>query len=268
MNNGTEIPWIGLGVYRSPSGITTQNAINYALDAGYIHVDTAKIYGNEQDVGQAIRNTQIPREEVWVTTKIWNADHGYEKAIKAGNESLKKLGFDYIDLLLIHWPVEGGVRLETWRALENLLDDGKCKAIGVSNYMVRHLEELLDNCSVPPAVNQIELSPYNYLYRKEVVDYCRSNKILLEAYSPLTKGKKLNDPSLVEIASKYTKSSAQLLIRWAIQQGFIVIPKSTNENRIRENSNIFDFTISKEDMSRLDSFNEELITGWDPTDTP
>ncbi|MFW9853774.1 MAG: aldo/keto reductase [Candidatus Thorarchaeota archaeon] len=258
---------MGLGVYRSPSGPMTQNAVKYALEAGYIHVDTAKIYRNEQDVGQAIKNSPIPREDVWVTTKIWNADHGFDRAIKACGESLNKLGFDYIDLLLIHWPVEK-LRLDTWRAMEALVDDEKCRSIGVSNYMRRHLEELLDDCSIPPAVNQIELSPYNYLYRKEVVDYCRSKNITLEAYSPLTKGRKLNDPKLVEIATTYSKSPAQILIRWALQQDFIVIPKSTKKDRIQENGNVFDFEISEEDMSRLESFDEELITGWDPTNAP
>jgi diketogulonate reductase-like aldo/keto reductase len=263
-----ERKYLGLvGVYRSPAGTITQNAVKFALEAGYIHVDTAKIYRNEHDVGQAIKNNPIPREDIWVTTKVWNADHGYDRTLKACDESLKKLGFEYIDLLLIHWPVEK-LRLDTWRAMETLVDDGKCRAIGVSNYMVRHLEELLDNSSIPPTVNQIELSPYNYLYRKEVVDLCRAKNILVEAYSPLTKARKLNDPKLVEIADKYSKTSAQLLIRWGIQQGFIEIPKSTKENRIKENSDIFDFTITEEDMSRLDSFNENLITGWDPTNAP
>lgn len=267
LNNGVEIPFLGLGVFQSPPGETTRKAVLYALEAGYRHIDTAKIYGNEQDVGQAIRESGIPRSEIFVTTKLWNQDHGYDATLKAFTKSNQRLGLDYIDLYLIHWPVRG-LRLETWRAMETLLAEGKCRAIGVSNYLVRHLEELLDHCRVIPAVNQIELSPYCYLYRKETVDFCRAKGIWLEAYSPLTKGEKLRDPKLVKIASKYHKTPAQILIRWALQHQFIVIPKSVRRDRIRENAQVFDFSISPEDMSYLDTFNENLTTGWDPTHAP
>ncbi|MFW9991171.1 MAG: aldo/keto reductase [Candidatus Odinarchaeota archaeon] len=267
LNNGIEMPFIGLGVYQSPGGNVTTNAVLYALEAGYRHVDTAKIYGNERDVGRAIREGPVSRKEIFVTTKLWNSDHGYSATIKACNESLEKLRLEYVDLYLIHWPVKES-RLESWRAMETALDEGKCKAVGVSNYMVRHLEELLDNCSITPAVNQIELNPYNYLYMKEIVDLCRSKNIQLEAYSPLTKGKKLNDPKLVDVARKYSKTPAQILIRWALEEKMVVIPKSTNKTRIRENSSVFDFTISREDMEYMNSFNEDLITGWDPTKAP
>jgi len=267
LNNGIKLPNLGLGVFRSPPGRITKMTVLYALKAGYRHFDTASLYGNEQDVGQAIKESSILREEVFVTTKLWNTDHGYDSTIRACNKSLQKLGFDYIDLYLVHWPVKGP-RLETWRAMEALLDDGMVKAIGVSNYMVHHFEELLEYCTITPAVNQIELSPYNFQFREDVVEFCRSEGIQLEAYSPLTKRIKLKDPKLVELATKYAKTPAQILIRWALQQKLIVIPKSTNKDRIYENFNVFDFAISLEDIEYLNSFNEDLITGWDPTNAP
>lgn len=265
--NGDELPLLGLGVFRSPAGEVTKQAVIHALETGYRHIDTAKIYGNEQAVGQAIRESKINRSEIFVTTKLWSDDHGYDNAINACSQSLKELNLDYVDLYLIHWPVEGK-RLDAWRAMETLLDEGKCHGIGVSNYMVLHLKELFDHCSVLPMVNQIELSPYNYLYRKSTVDLCRDQGILLVAYSPLTKGKKLEDPRLLDVVQKYNKSPAQILIRWALQQNFAVIPKSINRDRINENANVFDFSISEEDMDYLDSLNENLITGWDPTNAP
>lgn len=212
LNNGVTIPALGLGVFRSPAGEMTRNAVLHALEAGYRHIDTAKIYGNEESVGQAIRESGIPRSEIFLTTKLWNSDHGYDATLRACDESLTKLGFHAVDLYLVHWPVQG-LRLETWRAMETLLAEGKARAIGVSNYMVHHLEELLEHANVVPAINQIELSPYNYLYRKEVVDLCRANDIQVEAYSPLTKAQKLHDPKLVELARKYSKTAAQILIR-------------------------------------------------------
>ncbi|MFX1505092.1 MAG: aldo/keto reductase [Promethearchaeota archaeon] len=262
-----EIPWIGLGVYRSPPGSVTRKAILSALKAGYRHIDTAKIYGNEIDVGNAIRESNIPRDDIFVTTKLWNSDHGFDSAIKACNESLRKLNFDYIDLYLVHWPVEKK-RLDTWKAMENLFEEGKVRSIGISNYMKRHLTELIDNCRIKPTVNQIEISPYNYLYRKETIDFCQSNNIALEAYSPLTKARKLNDPKLIQVAERYSKTPAQVLIRYILQQKIIVIPKSINPTRIRENADVFDFTLSQDDMQFLTSFNENLITGWDPTNAP
>jgi diketogulonate reductase-like aldo/keto reductase len=265
LNNGVEIPVVGLGVFRRPAGEATKSAVRYALEAGYRLIDTAKIYGNEASVGEAIRESGIPRSEVFVTTKLWNADHGYEATRRACAGSLRKLGLDTLDLYLVHWPVEG-LRLETWRAMETLLAEGRCRAIGVSNYMVQHLEELLEHCVVAPAVNQIELSPYNYLSRKEVVDLCRAQGIQIEAYSPLTKGLKLKDPKLVRIAQTYAKSTAQVLVRWAVQHGFVVLPKSSSRERIRQNADVFDFAISEADMATLDSFDENLVTGWDPTE--
>ncbi len=265
LNNGIKIPVIGLGVFRSPVGEITRNAIQHALQAGYRHIDTAKIYANEGDVGVAIAESSIPREEIFVTTKLWNDDQGYDAALRALDESLARLQMEYVDLYLIHWPVDE-LRLQSWRAMEQAYRDGKALAIGVSNFMKRHVTELLDNCKIVPAINQIELSPFNYLYRKDTIDFCLEHDIEIEAYSPLTKGRKLDDPNLLKLAKKYTKTPAQILIRWALAHEFIVIPKSTNKQRIIENISVFDFSISQEDIEFLDGLNENLVTGWDPTD--
>ena len=267
LNNGVEIPSIGLGVYQSLAGSETVNAIHWALEAGYRHIDTAKIYRNEDSVGKAIRSASVRRQEIFVTTKLWNSDHGFDNALRAIDESLAKLQLDYVDLYLVHFPVFGP-RLETWKAMERILEEKKARAIGVSNYMPLHMKELLAHCNVPPAVNQIELSPYIYEHRAETLKICRQENILLQAYSPLTKARKLADPKLVVIAEKYKKTSAQVLIRWALQEGFIVLPKSTNKERIAQNIDVFDFEISGEDMTTLNGFNEKLVTGWDPTDAP
>jgi diketogulonate reductase-like aldo/keto reductase len=265
LNNGVEMPVLGLGTYQSRGGKETQEAVLCALEAGYRHIDTAAMYGNEEDVGEAVRRSGIPREEIFVTTKLWNTDHGYQKALAAFEESQNKLGLAYVDLYLIHWPVED-LRKDSWKALERLLEEGKCRAIGVSNYMIHHLEEVLGNSSTVPAVNQVEFSPY--LYQKELVEFCGKHGIQFEAYSPLTKSHKLNDPQLADIASKYSKTPAQILIRWALQKDVVVIPKSSRRERIKENADVFDFTISAEDMDILDSFNQELHTSWDPTTAP
>jgi diketogulonate reductase-like aldo/keto reductase len=265
LNNGVEMPVFGLGTYQASHGQVTRNATRTALDNGYRLLDTAAIYGNEMDVGLAVRECGIPREEIFVTTKLWNADHGNESAIKGFEDSLEQMGLSYIDLYLIHWPVQGK-RRDSWTALEQLLRDGRCRAIGVSNYMEWHLKELLEDSSVVPAVNQVEFHPY--LYQKELAEVCRSKGIRLEAYSPLTKGEKLNDPRLFSIASRYSKTPAQILIRWSLQKGNIVIPKSARKNRIIENADVFDFSISKEDMKILDSFDENLRTSWDPSSVP
>lgn len=259
------MPAVGLGVYQMPDNAMTLKAVDYALRCGYRHIDTAMIYRNEPSVGNAIAGSFVPREQVFVTTKLWNSDQGYDSAIRACNRSLERLGMEYVDLYLIHWPVQGK-RKDSWRALETLYSEGKCKAIGVSNYLAHHLEELLGYCTITPAVNQIEMHPYIYGSRIETVDLCRKSGIIPVAYSPLTKGEKLRDPSLIKIASRYEKNTAQLLIRWALQQGFAAIPKSSVPSRIADNFNVFDFEISVEDMATLDALNENLATGWDPAD--
>jgi len=265
LNNGVQMPIFGLGTWQTRKGKETQEAVLQALNVGYRLIDTASMYGNEKDVGEALRKSGLPREEVFITTKLWNSDHGYDKALAAFEESRKKLGLDYVDLYLIHWPVEG-LRSESWRAMEKLLGEGKCRAIGISNYMTWHLEELLSHSSTTPAVNQVEFHPY--LYLKELLDFCQSHDIQLESYSPLTKGVKLDDPKLVDIAKKYSKTPAQILIRWVLQHGVIVIPKSSHKERIEENAHVFDFTISEEDMNALDSFHQNFRSSWDPSRIP
>jgi len=262
LNNGVEIPILGLGTYLADQGKQALQAIEFALEAGYRHFDTAAFYFNEESVGRAIRESSIDRKEIFVTTKVWNSDHGYEKTLKAFNLSMKKLDIEYVDLYLVHWPVEG-LRSETWRALEKLYEEGLCRAIGVSNYTIQHLDELLEECRVEPAVNQVEYHPF--LYQRKLRDYCRSKNIALESYSPLTKGQRINDRHLTEIAKKYNKSNAQILIRWNIEQEVVVIPKSSNKERIIENSKVFDFTIKPEDMEKLNALNEGYRCTWDPS---
>lgn len=265
LNNGVKIPILGLGVYQAESGSETETAVRVALEVGYRHIDTARAYNNEQDVGRAIKQSGIAREEIFITTKLWNSDHGYQAARKAFDASRRQLDSDYIDLYLIHWPVER-LRGESWRALEEILASGQARAIGVSNYTIRHLEELLREATVTPAVNQIEFSPF--LYQKELLDYGNRLGIRAEAYSPLTQGQKLAHPTLVQMAEKYNKTTAQILIRWAIEHQIVVIPKSVRRQRIIENAAVFDFTIAPADLATLDGLDEDFRTCWDPTDAP
>jgi diketogulonate reductase-like aldo/keto reductase len=265
LNNGVMIPRLGLGVYQSPPGQATQKAVEYALKIGYRHIDTARIYNNESDVGTAVRKSGVKREDVFITTKLWNSDHGYETALKACDASLKRLGLKYLDLYLIHWPVPE-IRNESWQALMQLLKDGKCRSIGVSNYTIQHLTDLLEDTDVIPMVNQVEFSPF--LYQKQLLDYCEKNKIQLEAYSPLTQGAKLNHPKIQQIAKKHNKTPAQVLIRWGLQHNLVTIPKSVREERIKENSQVFDYNLTTEDMRILDSLDENFRNSWDPTNAP
>lgn len=262
LNNGKKIPLFGLGTYLNDNGKQAIDSILYALEIGYRHLDTAAMYNNEREVGQAVRESGIPREEIFVTTKLWNSDHGYQNTLDAFSRSLDKLQLDYIDLYLIHWPIEK-LRLESWRALENIYADGLCKSIGVSNYMERHIDEVIENFSITPAINQIEFSPF--LYLKDLQGYCDDRGIALESYSPLTKGYKLNDSRLTDIADKYIKSNSQILIRWCLQKGVICIPKSSSNNHIKENSEVYDFEIIESDMQKLDELNENYRSTWDPT---
>jgi diketogulonate reductase-like aldo/keto reductase len=265
LNNGVEMPLFGLGVWQIPAGPATQRAVTTALQTGYRLIDTAKFYGNETDVGVAVRESGLPRDEVFVTTKLWNNDHGFDTALRAFEASRKRLGFPSVDLYLIHWPVPGA-RKETWRALERILKDGTARAIGVSNYTIPHLEELLASSGVVPAVNQVELSPF--LAQKPLIEFCRKHGIAVEAYSPLTKGHRLGDKRLKAVAQRYGKSVPQILIRWGLQQGIIEIPKSAKPDHIKENAAVFDFEIRPEDMRALDSLSEDLHVAWDPTDEP
>ena len=259
LNNGVEIPRLGLGVYQSPPGRITQRVVRYALKIGYQHIDTAYIYGNESDVGKAVR---VQRKEVFITTKLWNTrDVGYDSAVRSCEDSLRRLGLTYVDLYLIHWPVQGigNNTIEIWKAMVNLLRDGKARAIGVSNFAVDDLKQILNDSDVIPAVNQVEFHPF--LYQKDLLSFCKENGIQLEAYSPLTRARRLNHPIIMNVAKKYdNKTPAQILIRWSLQHNLVVIPKSIHEERILENSQVFDFELEDEDMKHLDSLNENLQT--------
>jgi methylglyoxal/glyoxal reductase len=265
LNNNVQIPVLGLGVYQTPPGKVTQNAVKSALKVGYRHVDTARIYGNEADVGQAVRETGLRREDLFITTKLWNSDQGYDSTLRACEASLKRLGLSYLDLYLIHFPVPE-VRDESWKAMETLLKKGICRAIGVSNFTIRHLEELLNESEVAPAVNQVEFHPF--LYQIQLLEFCQKKRIQVEAYSPLARGERFKHPTLAALAKRYTRTPAQIMIRWGLQHGLVVIPKSTREERIRENKQVFDFEISAVDMKTLDSLNEDLRLNWDPTSVP
>jgi methylglyoxal/glyoxal reductase len=261
LSNGVEIPRFGLGVYQSPPGRITQRIVRYALKSGYRHIDTAYIYANEADVGKALSESGVPRQEVFITTKLWNTNQaGYDSALQACEESLQRLGLTYVDLYLIHWPVQGiSNSTEVWRAMVHLLREGKARAIGVSNYTIDDLKEILHDSDVMPAVNQVEFHPF--LYQKDLLSFCEKKGIQLEAYSPLTRGKRLKHPAILDIAKKYgNKTPAQVLIRWSLQHNLIVIPKSIHEERILENSQVFDFELRAEDMKLLDSLNQNLQT--------
>ncbi len=263
LNNGVAIPQLGLGVFRSGQGGETRDAVLRALEVGYRHIDTAAIYRNEADVGEGVRASGLPRADVFVTTKLWNDDHGYDETLRAYDASLERLGLDYVDLYLMHWPVPDK-RVESWRAMERLYKEGRCRAIGVSNFVIHHIDQLMEVAEVPPAVNQIELHPF--LQRDRVVAHCRARGIAVEAYSPLTKGKHLDDPTLVAIAGELGRSVAQVLIRWSLDQGFISLPKSANPARIAENAAVFDFELTANQQERLADLEQDLHTAWNPDD--
>ncbi|KAF9940502.1 hypothetical protein BGZ67_007472 [Mortierella alpina] len=262
------MPLLGLGVYAMEPGLETENAVLCALKAGYRHIDTATSYNNEESVGSAIRKSGIPRDQIFVTTKLTEDDQGYESAIAACELSLRKMGLDYVDLYLIHAPHYGPeLRSKSWKALETLVSHGKAKSIGVSNYSVEHLKELLgSNPIIRPVVNQIEIHPW--LTRVERVAFMQAQNIVAEAYSPLAQAHKLNDPVLAKIATKYAKSPAQILIRWSLQKGYVVIPKSSNKERIEQNADVFDFDLAEGDIAALDGLNEDYVTEWDPSVAP
>lgn len=263
LNHGGPMPLFGLGTFRSPEGAPTRTAIRAALEAGYRHIDTAAAYGNEAAVGAAIRESGVPRDDIFVTTKLAQSDHGHDEALRAFDRSLERLGLEHVDLYLIHWP-GGGDRRGSWRALERLHEEGRARAIGVSNYMVGHLREVLDEGRVVPAVNQFELHPFDYGSRADLVRFCREHDIAVEGYSPLTKTHRLDHPVIRDVADAHGKTGAQVLLRWAVQHRFITIPKSTNPDRIRENADIFDFELEDAAMERIDALDDDYITSWDP----
>jgi diketogulonate reductase-like aldo/keto reductase len=265
LNNGVELPQVGLGVYQAARGEETRRAVREALALGYRHVDTARAYGNERNVGEALRESGLPRDEVFVTTKLWNDDQGYDAALAAFDDSLRRLGLEVLDLYLVHWPVPGK-RLDSWRALERVARDGRVRAIGVSNFMPHHLDELLARAEIVPAVNQIEVSPF--LQQREARAASERRGIVVEAYSPLTKGQRLGDPVVGRVAREAGRTPAQVLLRWGIQHGMVVLPKSVHPPRIAENAALFDFALSPAAMAELDALEEGLVTGWDPREEP
>ncbi len=248
------MPLLGLGTW-ALSGKQAVQAVLWAFESGYRMIDTASMYGNEREIGEALKKSSVPRDGLFVTTKVWPSEQGFENTIKAFERSLKSLNLAYIDLYLIHWPA-GDLSKDTWKAFEKLLKEGNVKAIGVSNYTISQLRELLKSASTAPSVNQVEFSPF--LYQKELMEFCQSRKIALEAYCPLTRGRKLDHPKIESIGKKHDKSAAQVLIRWGLQHNIIQIPKSGNQDHIRENASVFDFKLDDKDMKILDSMNEDF----------
>jgi 2,5-diketo-D-gluconate reductase A len=266
LNNEVVIPQLGLGVWQAKDGREVEQAVQTAIECGYRLIDTAAVYGNEKGVGRAIATSSIAREELFITTKVWNADQGYEQTLAAFDKSLERLGLDYIDLYLIHWPVPAqDLYVDTWRALERLYQDGKVRAIGVSNFTIDYLERLMGESTIIPAVNQIELHPH--LTQIELRDYCKQHGIAVESYSPLggAGGTLLQEPVLNDIGQRHSKSPAQVIIRWHVQNGLIVIPKSITPERIKQNIDVFNFELSAEEMAAINALNVDTRVGSDPT---
>lgn len=265
LNNGVEMPQLGFGVWQVPDA-EAETAVAAALEAGYRSIDTAAIYGNEEGTGKAIARSDVPREDIFVTTKVWNSDHGYDSTLKAFDASLAKLGLDYVDLYLIHWPTPARDRyVDTYKAFEKLLSDGRARAIGVSNFLPEHLERLIGETSVVPAVNQIELHPH--LQQAAAREYHAEQGIATEAYSPLGSGKGILEiPAIVAIAQKHGRTPAQVVLRWHLQLGNVVIPKSVTPSRIEENIDVFGFTLDAEDLAAISALNEDRRLGSHPAE--
>lgn len=263
---------IQVGTYQISGASSIKQAILHAWNAGYRHIDTAKFYQNESEIGAAIK--ELPRDQLFITSKLWYSDHGYEKALAACTKTMQRLQVDYLDLYLVHWPGtdndssnNSAIRRETWRAMEQLYNTGKCKAIGVSNYTEYHLEQMLRSDSpykvqIKPMVNQFELHPL--LTQKELIAYCNKHQIVVESYSPFAKGKLLGNAELVAIAKKYNKTVAQVIVRWVLQQGIVCIPKSEKKQRIEQNAQVYDFELAAEDVSKIDALNKNWHCTWDP----
>ncbi len=261
LNNGLKMPSVGLGVYKSESGTPLVNAIKYAWNAGYRHIDTASIYGNEQCVGDAMKQLQLPRVEMFITSKVWNDEQGYIGTKEAFQRSLNKLQTDYLDLYLIHWPVTA-LMLDSWKAMEELYHGGKIKAIGVSNFMEEHLQTIIDHGTIKPAVNQIEFHPR--LVQQSLLNFCHDHKIQPIAWRPIMKGQVNDFEELKDLAVKYRKTPVQIVLRWDLQKGVLTIPKSVNKERIEENIDLFDFALTQEDMAIIDSLNTNERLGNNP----
>ena len=261
LNNQVKIPQFGLGVFKSPPGDETYNAVRWALEAGYRHIDTAKAYGNESSVGEAVRDSAVPREDIFITTKLWNQDMREDRQEEAFHESLRFLGLEYVDLYLIHWPVAEKY-VESWQLMEEFYKDGLTRAIGVSNFNPHHLDTLLETARIVPALNQIELHPL--LLQRDVTRYFRDKGISIEAWSPLGRGRLLDNPVITAIAARYEKTTAQVILRWHLQHGNIVIPKSIHKDRIVSNADLYAFALTAEDISAIDALDKNLRFGSDP----
>jgi len=258
LSNGVKMPYLGLGVFQCER---VTNSVLYALESGYRHIDTAAIYKNEMEVGEAMSQAGIDRDKIFLVSKVWNTDQGFNNTIKAYEQSLNKLKVDYLDLYLIHWPVKDTF-IETWKALEYLYEKGKVRAIGVSNFLKHHIEELLSHSTIIPMVNQMEFHPY--LVQQELVDFCNLHRIQYEAWSPLMRGKIFEMVLLKKLSKKYEKTIAQIVLRWDLQKGIVTIPKSSNEKRIKSNTDLFDFELSEEDVNAMDLLDRDYRVGPDP----
>ena len=257
MKDGCSIPQLGLGTYQETPDSDILKAVATAIQIGYRHIDTAEMYNNESFVGKGVRQSGVSRKEIFITSKVWPSNFGYDKTIAACKNSLTRLGMDYLDLYLIHWP-QGRDYFQSWQALIQLQKDGIVRSIGVSNFSSDQIKELADESGHLPAVNQVEFSPFNNT--KKLLDYCKSQQVILEAYAPLTRGQKLDNRTINELASTYNKTAANILLRWALQHDVVIIPKSRQTHRIRENANIFDFEISAQDMILIDQLDEGFKT--------
>ncbi|WP_431163766.1 aldo/keto reductase [Flagellimonas beolgyonensis] len=261
LHNGVQMPYFGLGVYLSKDGNEVIHAVKDALNHGYRHIDTASIYDNEEGVGQGIRESEVDRKDVFLVSKVWNNDQGYDATLRAFDASLKRLGTDYLDLYLIHWP-KGELSKDTWKALERLYMEKRVRSIGVSNFLKHHLEDLLPSVEIVPMVNQMEFHPY--LVQQELLDFCNANNIQYEAWSPLMQGHIFDLEVMKEMAHRYNKTIAQIVLRWDLQKGVVTIPKSSKKNRIIANADLFDFEISEADMKALDALDRGKRFGPDP----
>ncbi len=261
LSNDVLIPRIGLGVFKMEEGSEVKDAVRWAIEGGYKSIDTAKVYANEAGVGKAIRNTGIARDDIFVTTKVWNSDQGYDATVRAYEKSLEELGFDYVDLYLVHWPVKETYK-DSWRALETLYNEGRVRAIGVSNFLVHHLEDVMTSGNIVPMVNQVEFHPR--LQQPELQSFCRENGVQMEAWSPIMKGRVMEIPELVEIGNSHDKNPVQVTLRWLYQKDIVAIPKSAKKARIESNVDIFDFELTDEEMTVIENLDQGTRIGPDP----